>query len=97
MNRQARRARPRTIRRVEPAAPSGILDRLTDRFDDTLNISAAGHGHVLLEIVPADPDAQTASVELPETWIPRLFISAVKATGKSPDELLAAMQKGPRS
>lgn len=81
---------PRTVPapRTPDPLPGTHLEELTDRFGDKIRVSPAGAGHVLIEIEPADPSQPCASVELPSTWIPKLFVGAVKATGKSPEQLV---------
>lgn len=74
---------------ASPSAPETIH---TDEAGDRLDVSAAGKGRILVEIVPADPDAPAASVEIPEHLVLNLVGAAVRASQKTPEQLRARYQ-----
>lgn len=67
-----------------PGPPKSITK---DRFGDALQISPAGDGYVLFEIVPADPARQAVSVEIPAPYVVNLMGAAVESTGRSTHQL----------
>lgn len=69
------------------AAPGEVVTIHTDAAGDRLDISASGHGRILVEILPADPALPGASVELPEEQVLAIVGAAVRASGKSPEQL----------